>query len=530
MTSQAGAFGYLYRAGSASREPIKLLLPNTSYITNTYDSVARLAGTFLDNSGNTVLDSSTYGYNKASQRTTFTNAAGTYVQYSYDNIGQIKVAASSSSIENLGYAYDAAWNISYTTNNGILGTDYVDIKNELTNANSYLRAYDANGNCVTNNGYISYTYDAENRLSLISDVVYRSYQSGFVYDGMGRLRTRNEFTWNGSKWVVGSTVNYLYDGKRVIQERDGSNNPNVSYTRGTDLSGTMEGAGGIGGLLGRSSGYSAGNWTTNHYYHADGNGNIMYLVDSSQGMAATYRYDPFGNSFGSSGPLASANVYQFSSKELHRLSGMYYFLYRFYDPSVRRWLNRDPLGEPGFETLHLVSQPLFIRKLRLNVNDSEMQYFLAMAMQNGSIDVSGYLRNSHSSYRGNRISALAFFNLLRGGQGTYAPNWPVELLEYPNLYGYVGNDPIDGGDPFGLWHWYNPISWPITESIWEGIKTGWGDVGTFIDGPECMSNIAPLVPNMVNRNHGIMTNSPSGSDGDYNPPMQNGGGNGSFNP
>ena len=294
-----------------------------------------------------MLDSSTYGYNTASQRTTFTNAAGIYVQYSYDNIGQIKVAASSSSIENRGYAYDAAWNISYTTNNGILGTDYVDIKNELTNAHSYLRVYDANGNCVTNFGYISYTYDAENRLSLISDVVYRSYQSGFVYDGMGRLRTRNEYTWNGSKWVVGSTVNYLYDGKRVIQERDGSNNPSVSYTRGLDLSGTMEGAGGIGGLLGRSSGYSAGNWTTNHYYHADGNGNIMYLVDSSQGMAATYRYDPFGNSFGSSGPLASANVYQFSSKELHRLSGMYYFLYRFYDPSVRRWPNRDPGDEEG---------------------------------------------------------------------------------------------------------------------------------------------------------------------------------------
>jgi hypothetical protein len=48
---------------------------------------------------------------------------------------------------------------------------------------------------------------------------------------------------------------------RVIQERDGSNNPLVSYTRGTDLSGSMEGAGGIGGLLARSSGYSSGNLT-----------------------------------------------------------------------------------------------------------------------------------------------------------------------------------------------------------------------------------------------------------------------------
>ncbi len=89
---------------------------------------------------------------------------------------------------------------------------------------------------------------------------------------------------------------------RVIQERNSANTPTVSYTRGNDLSGSLEGAGGIGGLLGRSSGYSSGNWTTHHFYHADGNGNITYLVDSSQALAASYRYDPFGNTM-SSRPL-----------------------------------------------------------------------------------------------------------------------------------------------------------------------------------------------------------------------------------
>ena len=29
----------------------------------------------------------------------------------------------------------------------------------------------------------------------------------------------------------------------------------------------------------------------------------------------------------------------------------YYDLYRFYSPSLQRWPNRDPLGEPGFELL-----------------------------------------------------------------------------------------------------------------------------------------------------------------------------------
>jgi hypothetical protein len=47
-TSQAGTFGYtIGGASSASPQPKKIRLPNTSYITNTWDSVARLTGTFL---------------------------------------------------------------------------------------------------------------------------------------------------------------------------------------------------------------------------------------------------------------------------------------------------------------------------------------------------------------------------------------------------------------------------------------------------------------------------------------------------
>src|SRR5205809_5140641 len=44
------------------------------------------------------------------------------------------------------------------------------------------------------------------------------------------------------------------------------------------------------------------------------------------------------------------NVYRFSSKEIHVNSGLYYYGYRWYAPNLQRWLNRDPLGEPGFET------------------------------------------------------------------------------------------------------------------------------------------------------------------------------------
>lgn len=60
------------------------------------------------------------------------------------------------------------------------------------------------------------------------------------------------------------------------------------------------------------------------------------------------RTDPFpGNTLSMSGPLAGANVYRFSSKEWNANAGLYYYLYRFYDPNLQRWPNRDPIGERG---------------------------------------------------------------------------------------------------------------------------------------------------------------------------------------
>ena len=70
-TSPAGTFTYNYKVGQASSLPIQLSLPNSSYITNTYDNVARLTGTYLDNSSNTVLDKSEYLYNTNNQRNVF---------------------------------------------------------------------------------------------------------------------------------------------------------------------------------------------------------------------------------------------------------------------------------------------------------------------------------------------------------------------------------------------------------------------------------------------------------------------------
>ena len=367
VTSPAGSFGYAFAQVGVTPHPSLVSLPNTSFITNHFDAVARQDATYLITSGGTVLDSYVYAYNPANQRTNVTRLDRSTVAFGYDNIGQLTAANSSTNTENRGYKYDAAWNLNWLTNNGSASQFQVNTLNELTNAPSSvgMQIYDGNGNVLTNQGGDrAFVYDDENRLIQFFRFNLAGTSSNlltrFVYDGIGRLRIRIEAHRedappplpNGidsilpANWVSDSETHYIYDGWRVIQERDSNNLQVVSYTRGTDLSGSPEGAGGIGGLLARSQ-FGSGSWTNHDFYFADANGNITALVNTSQSLSASYRYDPFGNIISESGIMADANVYRFSSKEIGTNTGMYYYGYRFYDPSLQRWINRDPIEEKG---------------------------------------------------------------------------------------------------------------------------------------------------------------------------------------
>ena len=263
------------------------------------------------------------------------------------------------------YGYDAAQNLAKRTNNTTVETFAVNALNQLTAVPDSTPSYDRRGNLTQRyfpagpQYYWTYTYDVENQLASVATDTYYTYDTyrfkvEFTYDGQGRLRVRKDYTWSAGAWVLGTESRYVYDGMLLVQERDGSNTPTVTYTRGRDLSGNLQGAGGIGGLLARSHGYSGGNWSTHNFYHADGNGNVTALVNSSGTLQASYKYDPYGRYLGQSGALATANVLRFSSKPWmgfngSTTSGLYAYGYRFYDPYLQRWLTRDPIGEPGFE-------------------------------------------------------------------------------------------------------------------------------------------------------------------------------------
>jgi RHS repeat-associated protein len=140
--------------------------------------------------------------------------------------------------------------------------------------------------------------------------------------------------------TVGSTTNkFLYDDWAMIQESTGTQTN--SYVYGLDLSSSMQGAGGIGGLL------SASLNGTQAFYFYDANGNVSDLAATNGTSLAHYEWDPYGNATVSSGSLASVNPFRFSTKYTDEETELLYYGFRYYSPMLGRWVSRDPLGEGG---------------------------------------------------------------------------------------------------------------------------------------------------------------------------------------
>jgi RHS repeat-associated protein len=131
-----GNFSYSYPFPSTLINRIGF--PSGAYVTNSFDNLARLTATVLNNSGNTTLNSHSYVLNNANQRAQQTRIDGSYVNYAYDKIGQLISAVGKDSggtnrlHEQFGYGYDQADNLSLRTNNALVQTFSVDSRNQLS--------------------------------------------------------------------------------------------------------------------------------------------------------------------------------------------------------------------------------------------------------------------------------------------------------------------------------------------------------------------------------------------------------------
>jgi len=165
------------------------------------------------------------------------------------------------------------------------------------------------------------------------------------------------------RWNVAEHRSFVYDGWNLIHEtactvNGGTTNVvEVQYFWGPDISGTLQGAGGVGGLVAVSR--------DGQFYFPvyDNNGNILKYSDETGNVVAAYEYDDFGRIISQSGPLADFFRHRFSTKYYDAETGLYYYGYRFYHPILMRWLNRDPIEENGGYNVYVICNNSVMQQL-----------------------------------------------------------------------------------------------------------------------------------------------------------------------
>jgi len=271
-------------------------------------------------SGSAVVTNE-FGYNPRSELTNAMMGTSSFA-WDLDNIGNRKISTANGEPKN------------YTANT-------LNQYTQITNGGLRNLSYDLDGD-LTNDSVFVYSFNGENRLICAEPV---SPTSGAQrvrnsYDYQGRRWMKAVDTWGGAEWVPSSTNLFQYDGYNLVSELCSSDTPSLFrtnfYVRGLDLSGSLQGAGGIGGLLALCSG------TNSSFYFADANGNITELTDSSGTVTAHYEWDAYGNRLNAPAGNEPENPYLFSSQYFDRETGLYMYIFRPYAPSLERWISRDP--------------------------------------------------------------------------------------------------------------------------------------------------------------------------------------------
>ena len=173
----------------------------------------------------------------------------------------------------------------------------------------------------------------------------------FAYDAEGRRVAKNVYRRRNNAWQQTTATLFLYDGWNLAAECNATGGVIRTYVWGTDLSGSWEDAGGVGGLLWLN--LPTANPASACFAEYDGNGNVTGLVRASDAMeVATYEYGPFGESVRTSGAISVTNPFRFSTKYTDNETGNIHYDRRDLIPHLGRWANRDPIEEKGCLNLY----------------------------------------------------------------------------------------------------------------------------------------------------------------------------------
>ena len=201
-------------------------------------------------------------------------------------------------------------------------------------------AYDDDGNLLSD-GRWQYTWNGENRLikaeELVSPTNRQPYVVEYAYDHQGRMAWKKVASPNAPPFKA---IRYIWDDYNIVAEAVVENNAtNTTYNIwGLDLDGTLQGAGGVGGLLAvvKDSATNIPAW--------DANGNIIEYSADDGTIVAHREYDPFGGTVVATGDT-DAFIHWFSTKPWCVVTGLSEYQYRKYSPVMGRWLCRDSANE-----------------------------------------------------------------------------------------------------------------------------------------------------------------------------------------
>jgi RHS repeat-associated protein len=357
VTSPAGAYAY----GFATHSDLLATLTGPMHVaTRGYEPNRNLLTSLENKVGTTVVSRFDYTLNAIGQRTQRAQSGTAFAQTSTDVFGYnargevISATNATLSVRDESFAYDPIGNrFSFTTSLGT--TSYTsNALNQYTQISAPFvpsvanPAFDDDGNQTATGLGQAYVWDAENRLIAVQPVIPVNGDKKVhnTYDGQSRRVRRQVFTMTGGSWSLTRDEKFIYDGWNPIAVLGWNSSTstfdlNKTLTWGLDLSGSLQGAGGVGGLLVVKDGSSI------YHYTYDANGNVSEVLDSIGAVVAHYEYKPFGDTHVASGSYAAANEYRFSTKPLDKVSGLYYYGFRYYNPSTGRWPSRDPIGERG---------------------------------------------------------------------------------------------------------------------------------------------------------------------------------------
>ncbi|HEY5040303.1 MAG TPA: RHS repeat-associated core domain-containing protein, partial [bacterium] len=316
---------YVY---DAFKNPINVSYPNGASVTYTYVSTNhRLQSLQNLNSHQEVLSSFSYVYDGIGNATTITDLTG-LTTFGYDNLHQLTTATYPGPQSIFSYSYDGVGNRSSLVQGGVTQAYSYDSDNEMASGPSGAYGYDKAGNMISAGGVSFYNWNSINQLVSTGSVT-------FVYDGDGH-RVR-KITTNG-------TINYFYDGSSVLVETNGNGNVLKSYNPGISVNDQH------------------GN---NLFYLYNGHGDVAGLLDNNQNLVQGYSYDSFGKTLGDQ---KDTNNYRYvgSGAVFSEDDGnLQYMWRRWYDPSLGRFISRDPEGFAGGD-LNLY---VYVKNNPLNLTD-----------------------------------------------------------------------------------------------------------------------------------------------------------------